>query len=77
MMLNQYSFVMVVVLMVGAAVVWAARHGWGQLQLFVVVGVVVVSVVVAVLTQRQATQSTLPEVLRQGKPVLVEYYSDY
>jgi low affinity Fe/Cu permease len=77
MMLNQYSFVMVVVLIVIGAVVWATLQGWGQSQVLVVAGVVVLSVLIAVLMQRQATESALPEVLRQGKPVLVEYYSDY
>jgi hypothetical protein len=77
MMLNQYSFVMVVVLIVIGAVVWATQQGWGQSQVLVVAGVVVLSVLIAVLMQRQATESALPEVLRQGKPVLVEYYSDY
>ena len=77
MMLNQYSFVMVVGLLVVGAVVWAAQRGWGQSQVLVVAGVVVASVIVAVVTHRQATQTALPDVLQQGKPVLVEYYSDY
>lgn len=77
MMLNQYSFVMVVLLVVLGSVIWATQQGWGQAQVLVVAGVVVLSVVVAVLTHRQATDGDLPQVLRQGKPVLVEYYSDY
>ncbi len=74
---NQYSFLLMATLLIGAALWWAAAGDWSVTRLVMVALLAVAMVVMGVWVRREATTTPLPTVLTGGQPVLVEYYSDF
>lgn len=77
MIVNQYSFVFVVVVLLGGTTIWAYQSNWQLSRLLVVAGVLVATLVVMLVSHRTASQGAIPNALSGDKIVLVEYYSDY
>lgn len=77
MIVNQYSFAIVAVVLLGGATLWAYYGAWELGRVLVVVGLVIATAVVAFTSQRTASEGAMPDILGEGKVVLVEYYSDY
>lgn len=77
MIVNQYSFVFVVVVLLSGAIIWAHQSGWALGRVLMVCAVLLATVLVLILTHREASSGAVPELLSEGKVVLVEYYSDY
>ncbi len=76
MFVNQNSLLVLLVLVLGGMVWWANQTGWTLIQIAVVVAVVFGFVAMGVYAKRTATNN-IPAILKAGKPVLVEYYSEF
>jgi hypothetical protein len=76
MFINQNSFLILAALMLAGTSWWAYQGAWAPVRILVL-GVMTVVIVVAALWARRAPTADIPEILRGGKPVLVEYYSDF
>lgn len=76
MFVNQNSLIIMLVLVLGGALWWANSAGWTTVQLAVIAVVIFGFVAMGVYAQRNAT-ADVPAILKAGKPVLVEYYSEF
>lgn len=76
MFVNQNSLIILLVLVLGGTVWWANTAGWSLVQIAVVALVVIGFVAMGMYAQRNAT-ADVPAILKAGKPVLVEYYSEF
>ena len=76
MFVNQNSLIIMLVLVLGGTLWWANSAGWTMVQLAVIAVVIFGFVAMGVYTQRNAT-ADVPAILKAGKPVLVEYYSEF
>lgn len=76
MFVNQNSLIIMLVLVLGGTLWWANSAGWTAVQLAVIAVVIFGFVAMGVYAQRNAT-ADVPAILKAGKPVLVEYYSEF
>jgi hypothetical protein len=76
MFVNQNSLLLLLLIVLGGTVWWANQSGWTIVQ-FVVLAVVVLGFVAMGVYARRTATSDIPTILKGGKPVLVEYYSEY
>jgi TctA family transporter len=76
MFVNQNSLIIMLVLVLGGTLWWANSAGWTMVQLAVIAVVIFGFVAMGVYAQRNAT-ADVPAILKAGKPILVEYYSEF
>lgn len=76
MFINQNSFIVLALMVLVGASWWAYQGAWVPARL-VVLSVLVVVVVSTALWARRTPTAEVPNVLKGGQPVLVEYYSDF
>ena len=76
MFVNQNSLIIMLVLVLGGTLWWANSAGWTMVQFAVIAVVIFGFVAMGVYAQRNAT-ADVPAILKAGKPVLVEYYSEF
>lgn len=76
MFVNQNSLFLLSIIVLGGTVWWANQSGWMLLHYMVLVLVVLGFIAMGAYARRTAT-ADVPTILKGGKPVLVEYYSEF
>ncbi|MEY3991126.1 MAG: hypothetical protein RI985_2207 [Chloroflexota bacterium] len=76
MFINQNSFIVFALMALVGASWWAYQGAWAPVRI-AVLGVLVIVVVTTALWARRTPTAEVPNMLKGGQPVLVEYYSDF
>jgi hypothetical protein len=76
MFVNQNSLILMLILVLGGTVWWANQSGWTTIPIAVIALVVIGFAAMGIYGRRSAT-ADIPTILKGGKPVLVEYYSEF
>jgi hypothetical protein len=76
MFVNQNSLILMLILFLGGTVWWANQSGWNTIQIVTIAAVLLGFAAMGIYARRTAT-ADIPTILKGGKPVLVEYYSEY
>jgi hypothetical protein len=76
MFINQNSFIVFALMALVGASWWAYQGAWAPVRV-AVLGVLVIVVVTTALWARRTPTAEVPNMLKGGQPVLVEYYSDF
>lgn len=76
MFINQNSFMLLALMVLIGASWWAYQGAWAPIRL-AVLGVLVVLALSTAIWARRTPTAEVPNALKGGQPVLVEYYSDF
>ncbi|MFZ9858660.1 MAG: hypothetical protein ACO3F2_10085 [Roseiflexaceae bacterium] len=76
MFINQNSFVVMALMAIAGVSWWAYQGAWAPVRI-TVLGVLVILVLTTAMWTRRTPTAEIPNMLKGGQPVLVEYYSDF